>query len=520
MVMDSNSGRASITQMPLWVGSADYIALDPYPCRQGKRRCDFAWIQTIIKAADRAGLHYWGVAQAFDDSDWRWPTVAEERHMLAQWAASHESGYMTFSWRWAGHTLTERPGLLKVFRKFNRSAPRRLPKPKASLARATDTQRHRARAVSELHYTYQAPTSVTFDWRGDAQTLRYRRAGRRGSSVTARPPQVAPFSSKGPFFQVTLKGLKPGTTYRYAVGSIASTFSTPPTGRFRFDLEADVGASSDFDAVRTTQRQIAADKPSFVIVAGDLTYGNDNGQAAVDRHFNDVMAWSRRAAYMPAWGNHEWDESTDDLRNYKGRFRIPHAQRSPDAPRQGCCGADWGWFDAGNTRFISYPEPYSGAAWRNWSGKAARLMAAAQRDRRIRFIVTFGHRPAYSTGYHPGDELLASILDGLGDRFSKYVLNLNGHSHDYERYRPIHHVVHITAGGGGADLEPWSKGKDSRTAFRALHLEHLRVDVNARRMRIEAVCGPQTSDQDFSCRVGKVIDTTTILAPTAAGAGR
>jgi len=27
----------------------------------------------------------------------------------------------------------------------------------------------------------------------------------------------------------------------------------------------------------------------------------------VDRHFNDVMAWSQQAAYMPAWGNHEYE---------------------------------------------------------------------------------------------------------------------------------------------------------------------------------------------------------------------
>ena len=63
-----------------------------------------------------------------------------------------------------------------------------------------------------------------------------------------------------------------------------------------------------------------------MIVAGDLTasYANENGQSAVDRHFDDVMAWSQTSAYMPAWGNHEWDEP-DDLRNYKGRFAIPHA---------------------------------------------------------------------------------------------------------------------------------------------------------------------------------------------------
>jgi hypothetical protein len=223
---------------------------------------------------------------------------------------------------------------------------------------------------------------------------------------------------------------------------------------------------------------------------------------------------------MTAWGNHEWDESTDDLRNYKGRLQLPHAHASPGAPRKGCCGDDWGWFDAGGVRFISYPEPYTDAAWIDWHEKAARLMAAAQRDPRIHFVVTFGHRPAYSTGYHPGDKQLASIMNDLGDRYSKYVLNLNGHSHDYERFVPIHHVVHITAGGGGADLEPWSRGPDARTAFRALHLEHLRVDVDARRLRIQALCGPGTSEQGFSCRLGTVIDSYTIRSRRGAAKAR
>jgi hypothetical protein len=122
------------------------------------------------------------------------------------------------------------------------------------------------------------------------------------------------------------------------------------------------------------------------------------------------------------------------------------------------------------------------------------------------------HRPAYSTGYHEGESELASVLNGFGDRLTKYVLNLNGHSHDYERYRPIHGVVHITATGGGADLEtPW-QGDDARTAYRAMHLAHLRVDVTPGGIHTEAVCGPPTSDDDVSCRPGEVIDAATISA--------
>ena len=110
------------------------------------------------------------------------------------------------------------------------------------------------------------------------------------------------------------------------------------------------------------------------------------------------MRWSERAAYMPAWGNHEWQNpSGDDLRNYKGRFDFPNPQASLGSPAVSCCGEDWYWFDYGNTRFINYPEPWSGA-WTDWRTKAGNLMAAAQADPEIAFVVTFGHRPAYSSG--------------------------------------------------------------------------------------------------------------------------
>jgi hypothetical protein len=503
MVMDTNSGARSLAQIPSWVGAADYVGLDPYPCYQHKS-CDYSWIDAVIAAANRAHLRYWGVVQAFDDDTWRWPTAGEARHMLRQWKRSRQSGYMVFAWRWAGRSLVTRPALLAVLRRFNRGADLR------GAARLRELE---ARAAAdEIHYTFTGPTSVTFDWRGSAQTIRYGRTRRYGKIARAHAPVPAPYSSSGPFREVRLGGLKSGTAYHYSIGGGAdNTFSTAPKGPFRFDVEADVGDSQTDPQVLTTQKQIAGDKPAFVIVAGDLTYANDNGQRAADQHFDDVQAWSRRAAYMPAWGNHEWDSSDDDLRNYKGRFAIPNAQASPGAPAAGCCSEDWGWFDAGGVRFISYPEPYRSATWLDWQSKAGRLMEAAQANPQIHFIVTFGHRPAYSSGYHSGDTGLAAIMNSFGDKYSKYVLNLNGHSHDYERFVPIHHVVHITAAGGGADLESWS-GKDSRTAFRMLHLEHVRVDVTAKRIRIQALCGPASSHDEGSCRVGQAIDSYTITS--------
>jgi Calcineurin-like phosphoesterase len=367
-----------------------------------------------------------------------------------------------------------------------------------------------AGTATEIHYTLTGRTSVAFDWRGTARAVRVELRPNHWRIFRAAPPSPRPFSSSGPFEEVRIGGLRVGKLYRYTIGAgPVSAFQTVPTKSFRFDVEADVGDSRHYPAVTRTQAQIAADRPSFVLVPGDMTYGNEQGQNAVDQHFNDVMAWSRRAAYMPAWGNHEWDKTTDDLRNYKGRFVLPHPYASPGAPGPGCCGNDWYWFDAGPVRFIAYPEPYTNATWTDWKTAADTLLSSAERSSRIHFIVTFGHRPAYSSGYHHGESQLASILDSFGDRYSKYVLNINGHSHNYERFSPIHHVVHVTASGGGADLEPLSS-VDKRTAFRALHLIHLRVDVTPTRMTLQAVCGPATSNDQFRCTQGQIVDSYVI----------
>ena len=151
--------------------------------------------------------------------------------MLSQWAASKESGYMTFAWSWRGQTLESRPGLLKVFKTFNRTATQTAkpnPAPKSKLRRTAPAAVQGTAAAgtaAELHYTYGGPTSVTFDWDGTARTLRYGRTRRYGSAVTARSPKIIPFSSKGPFWQVTITRLKPGTTREAITQEAASHFA-------------------------------------------------------------------------------------------------------------------------------------------------------------------------------------------------------------------------------------------------------------------------------------------------------
>ena len=154
----------------------------------------------------------------------------------------------------------------------------------------------------------------------------------------------------------------------------------------------------------------------------------------MDQHFNDVMTWSQDIAYMPAWGNHEWataaDGMADNLNNYEGRFDFPNSQTSPgatDAVGNGP-GEDWYWFDYGNVRFISFPEPMTGA-WEDWVNSVQPAMAAAQSDPSIQFIIAYGHRPAWSSGAdHSGDTQLAGYFATLHGKYSKFNLVIQGHS--------------------------------------------------------------------------------------------
>ena len=376
-----------------------------------------------------------------------------------------------------------------------------------------------ALAADEIHWTMISPTAVSFDWRGTGNTLRYGLTTSYGLTATGQAPSIMPFSSAGPFWEAKLTGLQAGKTYHYSLdGGPDHTFQALPAAGSSFTVyaEADIGSSA-YPSMAGVQSLIASGAPSFVLGIGDYGYTDDKGISAVDQHFNDVMTWSLDAAYMAIWGNHDWQDTTDDLRDYKGRFDLPNPQTSPGAPPLGCCGKDWYWFDAGNVRFIAYPEPYTGA-WTAWKADATTLMDGAQASASIRFIVTFGHRAAYSSGSHAGLATIRSILDTLGVHHSKYVLNLNGHSHDYERTTPRFGVTHITVGIGGATLEQasgtciWTGGcpPPPWSVLRLYHHGALRLDLGPSSIQGQLLCGPNSAHDDMSCTTGQLLDQFTI----------
>src|SRR5439155_18551747 len=125
-------------------------------------------------------------------------------------------------------------------------------------------------------------------------------------TLQARRPTPLPFSSPGPWQEAVADGLRPGMEYQYQVGHperpMTLSFrapAAPGAAGFTFVAVGDLGTTTNSPAAGVVNRAIARTDPTLVLGLGDLTYADEGSQADVARHFDDVMTWSRRAAYMP-----------------------------------------------------------------------------------------------------------------------------------------------------------------------------------------------------------------------------
>lgn len=87
-----------IDQFKLFAHTVDVLGLDIYPCSI-EGGCDYTKIDVQAAHADRLGIRYWGVIQAFGDDWYKLPTPDELHRQFMHWRATKMEGYLVFAWR-------------------------------------------------------------------------------------------------------------------------------------------------------------------------------------------------------------------------------------------------------------------------------------------------------------------------------------------------------------------------------------------------------------------------------------
>ncbi|WP_220187184.1 purple acid phosphatase family protein, partial [Pseudonocardia pini] len=309
---------------------------------------------------------------------------------------------------------------------------------------------------------------------------------------------VTPGAAEQYFAHAAAADLRPGTEYHYrfrlADGRLTpdATFRTAPAPGdrtpFVFTAFADQGVNTgggdfanryDSDSGRTARPAdsltalVAADRPAFHLLAGDICYADRPGKGEPDDAFDPglwtayLTAVERSAATTPwmfATGNHDMEAMYDD--GDAGHGYGGHAARL-DLPRTGPAGCPSVYaFTYGCVGVVSVDANdlsteiravtgYSDGAQTRW---LQQTLAGFRADPAVTFVVVFFHHCAYSTSdSHASDGGVREALTPLFDRYG-VDLAVQGHNHQYERTDPIRAGRPTREAPDGATVHPETDG--------------------------------------------------------------
>jgi Calcineurin-like phosphoesterase len=305
-------------------------------------------------------------------------------------------------------------------------------------------------------------------------------AGGGGGAAELIPQPVR--GSTVQYARAALTGLQPSTEYTYrvlldGVAASSGTFSTAPAAAadFRFTAVGDQGTG---ELSRSMVRRVAALRPDLHLVAGDMSYANQEGTGGPgDFHPALWDAWlsendevSKSLPFLCTLGNHEMEPGFA-THGYAGVLaRVPLPGRSPLR-----CPASWALrygtvgFVGLDSNDVSYElarnHGYTGGAQQAWLRTA--LEGFRSPDSGVEFVVVVLHHSPYSTNEAHGSE--GGVRDAWVPLFDQYGVDLviAGHNHCYERTLPLRAgmvagfdagrvdstagTTYVTAGGGGSN---------------------------------------------------------------------
>lgn len=251
-------------------------------------------------------------------------------------------------------------------------------------------------------------------------------------------------------FEVTITGLKPLTTYYYAIYDGEKRL-TPADPSYRFHTNPVPGSDTpvyfwvvgDSGTGGQAQAQVHTsmvehtkknDRPiDLYIHVGDMAYGSGTNQEFSDRFFKMYEPTLRHTVCWPSMGNHEG-------RTSKGATGVGPYYDAYICPTKGEAGGlpsgkeAYYSFDWGKVHFICLD---SHDLDRRPTGEMAQWLKADLEKTKAEFLVAFFHHPPYTKGSHDSDregqliemrEHIMPILESGG-----VDLVFTGHSHIYER---------------------------------------------------------------------------------------
>jgi hypothetical protein len=297
-----------------------------------------------------------------------------------------------------------------------------------------------------------------------------------GSSDGSRQGATGEPTEQTVYSRTLLTGLLPGTTYRYSVSndgvrwSPDATFTTGHHAGAGFRFTAFGDEATSMARAYPMAQLVAARRPAFHLVAGDLAYATSNGTRLPDlsgfvpSRWNDYLkivgpAAAQSIPWQAAVGAHETEPLGDD--GYAG-----FVTRFPQAYDLASGSPVVRSFRYGNTAFVqldgndvSAQETVNAGYTRGLQTKwLAQQLASFRAGPGIDFVVVLCNCCCYSSNQtHGSDGGLREAWVPLFDRY-QVDLVISGHVHAYERTNPMRAGQPTRQATSGDTVNPVAEG--------------------------------------------------------------